>query len=238
MVGGRASWGFLCALALLALSPGALPAEPQADGHGALHGSVKVLRKRFFGKPAPVEDRSGVIVYLTGLAAQATREHVAELDQRREAFHPNLLPIVRGGTVRFPNHDPIYHNVFSVSPVERFDLGQYKASDPPRSVVFDQPGLVPVFCNIHPHMIAYVVVLENEAYALTQDDGRFAIEGVPPGRYTANAWTPGAQRVSQEVDVRAGAATELVLELVAARVPPHKRKDGSEYPPPGREAAQ
>ena len=71
---------------------------------------------------------------------------------------------------------------------------------------------------------------------LSLSGGSFAIEGVPPGHYTANAWTPGAQRVSQEIDVQPGAATELRFELLAARVPPHKRKDGSDYPPPGREA--
>ena len=71
----------------------------------------------------------------------------------------------------FPNRDRLYHNVFSVSPTLSFDLGQYKSSDPPRTQVFEKAGLVPVYCNIHPQMISYVVVLENRAFAVTGEDG-------------------------------------------------------------------
>ena len=88
-----------------------------------------------------------------------------------------MLPIVAGQSVTFPNRDRFYHNVFSVSPVEPFDLGQYKSSDPPRTQVFAKAGLVPVYCNIHPQMISYVVVLENPAFAVTSEDGTFEVRG-------------------------------------------------------------
>jgi len=223
----------LLGLALLAL---AAPAAGQAgDAAGSVRGSVTVVRKGVLGRAAPVSDRSGVVVYLTGFARPAQAAQ-AFLEQEDETFRPRILPIVRGQSVVFPNHDPIYHNVFSVSPVHAFDLGQYKSTDAPREQVFGAPGLVPVFCNIHPRMIAYVVVLENDAFALTDADGRFAIENAPPGRHTLHAWAPGAERVSAEVDVRPGAAADVALELVVGRIPPHRRKDGSGYPRPGYEA--
>jgi plastocyanin len=223
----------LVGLGLLAL---ARPAAGQAgDGAGSVHGSITLVRKGILGRAAPASDRGGVVVYLTGFARPAQRAQ-AFLEQEDETFHPRILPIVRGQEVVFPNRDPIYHNVFSVSPVHSFDLGQYKSTDTPREQVFDAPGLVPVYCNIHPRMIAYVVVLENDAFALTDADGRFAIENAPTGRHSLHAWTPGAERVSWEVDVQPGAATELELELAVGRIPPHRRKDGSGYPRPGYEA--
>ena len=98
-----------------------------------------------------------------------------------------------------------------------------------------RPGLVPVYCNIHPRMIAYVVVLENDAFAVSDAAGRFRIGDVPPGLRAVHAWMPGAERVSRELEVRAGEVARLSLELVAGRIPPHKRQDGSDYPRPGSE---
>jgi len=140
---------------------------------------------------------------------------------------------VAGQSVSFPNRDRIYHNVFSVSPVHAFDLGQYRSSDAPKSERFDTPGLVPVYCNIHPSMIAYVAVLENDAFATSGPDGRFRIERVPAGERVVQAFLPGAERVSQTLAVEAGRVRELTFTLVAGRISSHKRKDGSEYPRPG-----
>jgi plastocyanin len=197
---------------------------------------VQIKERSWLSGLSEREDRSGVVVYLTGFAQPAPTES-ATLGQRNERFEPKLLPIVAGQTVLFPNFDRLYHNVFSVSPVKTFDLGQYRSTDPPRSVEFASPGLVPVYCNIHPHMISYVVVLENPAYATTGADGRFEIAGAPAGPVTLNAWIPGAERVSQALTLEPGVASEAVLELIASeRIAPHTRKDGSPYPRPGNES--
>jgi plastocyanin len=218
----------LAMLLCCALAPPAL-VQAQAP-EGAVRGQVVLLRKPLLGGLKPSDDASGVLVYVTGFTSGAPRE-LALLHQREEQFEPRLLPVVSGQRVSFPNHDDIYHNVFSVSPVQPFDLGQYKASDPPKEVAFERAGLVPVFCNIHPQMLSYVVVLENAAFATTAPDGSFAIEGVPPGEHVVNAWVPGAQRASQPVRIEAGGAAEVRLELrQTEKIGPHKRKDGSDYP--------
>jgi len=90
---------------------------------------------------------------------------------------------------------------------------------------------VPVYCNILPQMLSYVVVLENGAFATTAADGSFAIEGIPPGERAVNAWLPGAQRASETVVIEPGGVAELRLELrQTEKIGPHKRKDGSDYP--------
>jgi plastocyanin len=224
----------LAAAVLLALALcGAAEARTQASG--AIEGRVALYRKKLFGKPERAPDVRDVVVYVTGFTSAPVAGARATLDQKGEQFAPRLLPIVAGQEVVFPNRDRIYHNVFSVSSVKSFDLGQYKSSDPPKRARFERPGLVPVYCNIHPHMIAYVVVLENAAYALADTDGRFAIDGVPPGRHTVYAWTPGAEPARREVEVSAGGRASADFALVSGAQPSHKRKDGSDYPPAGSE---
>lgn len=216
----------------LALGISAAPIGRADPATGVVRGKVSVMKKKLFGGLAPSGNASGVVVYVTGYRAPAP-ETVAVLEQENERFQPRILPIVAGQTVSFLNRDRFYHNVFSVSSVEPFDLGQYKSSDPPRTQVFASPGLVPVYCNIHPQMISYVVVLENGAFAVTGEDGAFELRGVHAGAIVLNAWLPGAQRVTKEFELAPGAELDVDLELAQTQTtPPHTRKDGTPYPPP------
>lgn len=170
------------------------------------------------------------MVFISGFKTNAPEE-IKEIKQKGERFVPGILPVVAGQRVRFPNQDSIYHNVFSISPTAPFDLGQYKDVDPPKTVTFENYGVVPIYCNIHPQMIAYVVVLENSAFALTDKDGIFRINDLPAGTYTINAWQPKAKRVSQEIVIKIGQKTEVQLALEeVVKIRPHRRKDGSAYP--------
>ncbi len=130
------------------------------------------------------------------------------LDQRKETFVPYVLPIVKGTTVEFPNHDPFYHNVFSLSKTERFDLGRYPQGHS-KTLRFDRPGVVRVFCEIHSHMSAFILVFSHRYFAATDADGRYRIQSVPPGDYQVLVWTDGEDRVRRGVTVPPGRTVEL-----------------------------
>jgi hypothetical protein len=107
----------------------------------------------------------------------------------------------RGETVEFPNRDDTYHSVFSYSKTKRFDLGRYRKGEEPASIVFDKPGVVKLFCEIHEHMRATVLVLDTPYFAKTDGDGSFRIESVPPGRYRLTAWVEEERALVREIDV-------------------------------------
>ncbi|MGD9903428.1 MAG: carboxypeptidase regulatory-like domain-containing protein [Vicinamibacterales bacterium] len=136
----------------------------------------------------------------------------AVMDQRNETFVPRLVAITAGSVVDFPNSDRTYHNVFSLSRARRFDLGRY-ASGRSKAVRFDRPGVVRVFCDIHSHMSAFVVVFTHPFFRVTDPDGRYRLDQVPPGTYTVVGWYEGEARVQRSVSVAAGAVVELDLEV-------------------------
>jgi plastocyanin len=215
-------------LTCILLASSALHAANQETG--SVTGDIAVFTKKFFGGLKKAKDMSRTVVYITGFKAEAPAE-IVDIKQDDKRFVPGLLPVVAGQQVRFPNQDKIYHNVFSISPLAQFDLGQYKNVDPPKIVTFDDYGVVTVYCNIHPGMIAYVVVLENSAFALTEKDGGFRINDLPPGTYTINAWRPKAKRASQQIIIQPGQNTEVHMEVKnIEKISPHRRKDGSRYP--------
>jgi plastocyanin len=122
----------------------------------------------------------------------------ARMDQRNETFVPHVLAVTAGTVVDFPNNDSTYHNVFSLSKAKKFDLGRY-ARGRSKAVRFDQPGIVRVFCDIHSHMSAFVLVFSHPYFAISDTDGRYRIDNVPPGTYTVVAWHEGEQRDSRTV---------------------------------------
>jgi plastocyanin len=125
------------------------------------------------------------------------------LDQRDLTFHPQVLPILVGTTVDFPNRDNLFHNVFSYSSPREFDLGRYPTGDS-RSVRFDKAGVVRVYCDIHSHMNATILVLENPYFAVPDESGAFVIKNVPSGSYTARLWFGRDLAASQAISVRNG----------------------------------
>jgi plastocyanin len=165
-------------------------------------------------RPALVEPRTSPVtrqprvgvVYLEVAPSAAFEEPVVareRMDQRNETFVPHVLAIRTGTVVDFPNSDRIYHNVFSLSPTRRFDLGRY-AVGRSKSVRFDRPGVVRVFCDIHSHMNAFILVFSHRYFAVTQPDGTFQLPAVPAGTYMLAAWYEGEVRANRQVVVRAG----------------------------------
>ena len=159
-------------------------------GEGAVRGLTEPRRAVVYFEAAPkgaFEDRDGGRV---------------SMDQRSETFVPHLLAIMAGTTVDFPNNDRTYHNVFSLSKARRFDLGRYAAGRS-KSIRFDRPGIVRVFCEIHSHMNAFILVFTHRFFSVSDADGRYQIDGVPPGTYTLIAWIEGVIRDAKSITVTA-----------------------------------
>lgn len=160
-------------------------------------------------------DRRRAVVYLDPAprAAFDTRDEPrARMDQRNETFVPHILAIVAGTTVDFPNSDRTYHNVFSLSKPKTFDLGRYAAGRS-KSVRFDKPGFVRVFCEIHSHMSAYILVFSHRYFAITDDAGRYRIENVPAGEYNVFAWHESMKEESRRITVAADGDVDLNFSL-------------------------
>lgn len=153
----------------------------------AVTGKITILDKH----GAPKAEHAGVVVFLDELDAPPAPLPAparAVIRQVEKQFVPDVLPVMVGTTVDFPNGDAVFHNVFSLSKAKPFDLGIYEQGGS-RSVTFDRTGLVKVYCNIHPQMIANVLVLGNPYFATTDHEGRFTIPDAPPGGATLRAWS-------------------------------------------------
>lgn len=158
----------------------------------------------------PGIERQMSVVYLETAPRGAFEQPEARrvtMDQRNETFVPHVLAVTQGTTVEFPNSDRIYHNVFSLSKPRPFDLGRY-ATGRSKAVRFDRPGIVRVFCDIHSHMSAFILVFSHPFFSVTDGAGRYRIDDVPPGSYTLVAWNEGVSSASRVVVVSDGSDTE------------------------------
>jgi plastocyanin len=158
----------------------------------------------------PQPDRRVSVVYLEEAPQSAFPELPsgrATLDQRQQTFLPYVLAVTAGTTVEFPNNDRTYHNVFSYSKAARFDLGRYGKGQT-KSWRFDRPGVVRVFCDIHSHMSAFILVFAHRYFAVTGADGSYRIPDVPGGNYTLAVWNDGQVREVRPVAVPAGGEVE------------------------------
>ena len=157
-----------------------------------------------------VVDRRRSVVYLESAPRQAfddLRPGRARMDQRGEQFVPRVLAVTVGTSVEFPNNDVTFHNVFSLSRVKPFDLGRYKPGKT-GSVLFDRPGIVPVFCDIHSHMSSYILVFSHPFFSLTDEAGDYVISGVPAGGYTVLVWSELGRAQPKRVTVTASETIE------------------------------
>lgn len=138
-------------------------------------------------------ERSRVVLYLEGAGAAVgdAKSPAAQVQQLDRRFMPDLVVVPVGSTVAFPNMDPIFHNIYSLSKPKSFDLGNYDMGET-RKVTFPKPGIVDVYCHLHPNMAATIVVTPNRWYARPDRSGQFRIPNVPPGQYTVVAWHKSA----------------------------------------------
>jgi plastocyanin len=193
-------------------------------GAGPVTGIVRTVAR---AKMAPAT----AVVYAEPIDTAASRApRRFTLAQKNKTFQPRVLAVPVGSTVDFPNNDGIFHNVFSLSGPQPFDLGLYRAGDT-RARTFTTAGTYRVFCNIHPQMTAIVVVAPSGFTTLAAPDGRFTLD-LPPGRYRMTAVSERSSPVSVETTSTQGVSTvpDLTLDESAWAFAEHKNKFGKDYP--------
>jgi plastocyanin len=195
------------------------------EATGTVRGTVTVSRSAGL-EPEPV------VVYIVGFT-EPPPHRTALIKQRNKRFIPPLVAITAGQSVGFPNGDPFLHNVFSPTPLRRFDLGSFPEGES-RERPFPGPGVVDVFCNIHPEMSATILVLPNRRFAVADRAGRFEIAGVPPGAWTIFAYSRRTRKpVEAPLVVKAGEVSQVDLALAESKVDKmHKNKFGETYRDP------
>ncbi len=198
-------------------------ASPAAAG--TLQGKVAVVEKD--GKRA--QDTDEAIVWVEGPKARM-RPAGATVTMKSKAFVPRVTVVTVRGSVEFPNQDSIFHNVFSVSGENRFDLQLYKK---PKSAskVFEHPGVVRIYCNIHPQMSGFVLVRDNPFWARVGADGSFRVPDVPAGTWVLKGWHERSGESAQTVQVPETGSVSASLTLDASKFKraPHKNKFGKDY---------
>jgi plastocyanin len=189
-------------------------------------------------------DASKVVVWLTPLGTtpalaappQQTLQ-IPQLIQKDKSFHPSLLVIPAGGQVEFPNHDPFFHNVFSLFDGKRFDLGLYESGST-QFVRFDKPGISFIFCNIHPEMSAVVIAVNTPYYAISNWRGEISLRNVVPGRYQMHVFHPSVspdrlRAAEREITVTGGDTSFGTFSLPESSLETaHKNKYGRDYDRP------
>ena len=210
-------------------SPGHTPvaATPTPIPPGRVHVEVTLVRGR---QRLPGHD---TVAWISDMRARSSEKQRLTIAQRDKQFEPRVAVASVGSTVEFPNYDRVFHNVFSLSTPRSFDLGLYRRGKS-KAVEFDRSGLVQVYCNIHPHMAAYLMVVDSRRHGAADDQGRIDLPSIPPGIATVEGWNVRGGMWSKRATIRPGrvAALSVELDITSWREVPHLNKHGKEYPPP------
>ncbi len=219
-------------IALATVGTAVAPSAVRGQGPSGVAGRVEIgipiatrrpttaYARRSVGSLAPTlaseSERRHVVIYLRDARPQAVEPVRVSIRQRSETFTPRVVAVTIGSEVDFPNDDSIYHNVFSLSRVRTFNLGRYPRGAT-RRVRVDRPGIVKVFCEIHSHMSATVMVFDHPWFAVPDEMGRFALDAVPPGDHEVTAWHERLGDTTSRIRVEAGrtATADFVLPVPA-----------------------
>ena len=211
------------AAALVVWPPGSEVLGQSADGR--VTGNVKLTlantapssasaydRRSVGPRPKPQPELKSVVIFFSDLPAAKPAPMQASIAQKDEQFAPHLIAVTAGSSVAFPNEDPFFHNVFSLSRGAAFNLGRYP-SGASRSRTFNRAGIVKVFCEIHSHMSAVVRIFDHRWFTVPNEDGTYTIDDVPPGSHTLVAWHERIGERRDRVTIRAGAASQMNFTL-------------------------
>jgi len=200
---------------------------------GTIVGTVKLTRSRGTPLATPMyptravgkqsasatPEIRNVVVYLKGVPFRGVLPTSrVQLVQRDEMFVPRVVAITRGSTIDFPNQDPFFHNVFSLSGAATFDLGRYPQGQT-RTKPFAKAGLVKVFCHIHSHMAAAILVLDHPYFVIPETDGTFELRGIPAGDHALVGWHERIGEKAAMVHVDAGRSTTVSISLPVEDAP-------------------
>ena len=210
--------GLVAAIGLLAA---------QGTAAGSLRGTLSLYAE---GRPLRAAEAAEAVIWVrpkTAVPLPPPGEPAVMLTRRKQ-FQPRVLAVPAGHSVRFPNDDPILHNVFSTSPDNAFDAGLY-GTGPGVVHAFRNPGLVKVYCNVHHSMFGFVVVLDTPFHTRPGVDGTFRLDGLPEGEGELVVFHDRARPWRRTLDPAGAAPLEIRLDLDRRRVPPHMNKFGRPY---------
>ena len=216
------------ALALSQAPPETRPGAPTPPPTYRLQGRLELTQGG-----APATDKSlarthAAVWYEPAAGGKTLAPRHSEMITVRKAFAPAVVIVPVGSSVRFPNQDPILHNVFSVSGKNTFDLGLV-GSGKGKSATFREAGIVRVFCNVHHTMFAHVVVVGTPFFARPDAAGNFTLDGLPGGPGTLRFWHERSDPGETKITLPRDAAVKLVAPITQPKVPPHKNKHGKSY---------
>jgi plastocyanin len=229
----------------------ALAAGPLAGQEKAVTAKIRIEKQsptKSEKSHGSASDASEVVVWLVPLDSPAAKNVPLEqpgkrlqVVQKNKSFQPHLTVVRAGSVVDFPNHDPFFHNVFSLFDGKRFDLGLYEAGAT-NSVRFDHPGVSFLFCNIHPEMSAVVVAVDTPYYSVSNKSGGVTISNVPEGKYELHVWYERSQpdelkRLTRPVHISDDSRDlgTITVPQNSEFSPAHKNKYGQDYPPAPKE---